>query len=229
MASTWGRGRVVQFAIPADGDWTSLPLRMVFLPLMQQLVIDLAGNGNAPNVLVGQTIRVPVSELANSKVADDASNTKPDVSQVSYSVQAPAQKEEEIEVSTVAGLSDAPRLVCESDFGVGVYSFRQLAKDTSGATNITSTLRVAEIDPAESQLRPAGSARTAAFASSLGATLHLGANSLVNDDQVDRFGREVWRWLLALLLFALVAELFLQQRRLGTPAVSGNQARTFVS
>ncbi len=234
VSSAWGRGRVVQFAIPADGDWTSLPLRMVFLPLMQQLVIDLAGNGNTPNVVVGQTIRVPVSELAvatgaEGVVSKDKPNATPKVSQLSYTVQAPAQKEDEIDASQVAGLSDTPRLVCETDFGAGVYSFRQLAKDTTGATNITSTLRVAEIDPAESQLRPAGAARTAAFAESLGATLHADANSLVNDDQVDRFGREVWRWLLALLLFALVAELFLQQRRLVVPSITGNQARTFVS
>ena len=32
------------------------------------------------------------------------------------------------------------------------------------------------------------------------------------DDRQRRFGREIWRWLLALLLLALLGELLLQQK-----------------
>ncbi len=44
LAARRGRGRVVQFAVPCDAAWTTLPMRLVYLPMMQQLVLDLAGS-----------------------------------------------------------------------------------------------------------------------------------------------------------------------------------------
>lgn len=41
VAAKRGKGSIVQFAIPADTAWTNLPLRPLFVPLMQQLVVNL--------------------------------------------------------------------------------------------------------------------------------------------------------------------------------------------
>ncbi len=224
ILAPWGRGRVVQFAISADGEWTSLPLRPVFLPLMQQLVIDLAGGTETPNVFVGETMRVPLSEFA---VSVDAASSKA-TSNATFTIEPPVQKELPIEVSTVPGGSEAPHLVHDTRAGVGVYAFRQMADDSTGETVIRSTLRVAEVDPEESQLRPAGGARGEAFASRLGATMHTDIESLVSNEKVDRFGREIWRWILAFLLAALVLEIFLQQQRLVKPR-NAPSVRTMVS
>src|SRR5262249_21359097 len=38
----YGEGRVIQCAIPCDADWSNLPMRPFYLPLMQQLVTYLA-------------------------------------------------------------------------------------------------------------------------------------------------------------------------------------------
>ncbi len=208
LSTRWGRGRVVQFAIPADGDWTTLPLRGVFLPLLQQLMIDLAGNMETPNVLVGETIRVPISELGQPAEVNVAA---------SYTVEPPLQKERPIQPSLVVGQAGAAQLVENTASGVGVYKFREWTKDGAGEAVMRTTRRVAEIDAIESQLRAAGSARTSAFATRLGASLHTDIDSLVNAETVNRYGREIWRWLLALLLLAMVLELFLQQRRLIRP------------
>ena len=58
-----GSGKVVQFSIPCDTEWTSLPLRLVFLPMIQQLVLDLAGNQEQVNVDVGDGLAIATKSL----------------------------------------------------------------------------------------------------------------------------------------------------------------------
>ncbi len=204
IMTDWGEGRVVQFGFSCDGEWTTLPLRPVFLPLMQQLLIDLASVGRSANVRVGDTLNIAVDEFG--ELIDNAT----------YTVEPPLAKEIEVQVVQVPGENNRKRLVAAANQGVGEYLFRRTTKDTTGTSSVATTLRVAEVDSDESLLRAAGSERTDALAKRLGATLHTDGDSLVNDDRVDRFGREVWRWVLAALLFAMLGELFLQQRRLAT-------------
>ncbi|QDT04672.1 hypothetical protein K227x_30660 [Rubripirellula lacrimiformis] len=58
-----GRGRVVQIAITSDSDWSNFPTRLVYLPMLQQLILDLAGSRMQTTIDVGTPINVPVSEL----------------------------------------------------------------------------------------------------------------------------------------------------------------------
>ncbi|TWU45583.1 hypothetical protein Q31b_07580 [Novipirellula aureliae] len=84
VAATRGAGSIVQFAIPADTGWTNLPLRPVFVPLMQQLVVDLVtsidkwqnGAGQPPalesqlQAANSETIR-SITDLIGATIHDD--------------------------------------------------------------------------------------------------------------------------------------------------------------
>ncbi len=52
-----GDGLVIQAATACDADWSDLPMRPVYVPLMQQLVITMASQVSPPrNVLTGQPL-----------------------------------------------------------------------------------------------------------------------------------------------------------------------------
>lgn len=234
VLASWSEGRVVQFAVGCDGDWTTLPLRAAFLPMMQQLMIDLVGGGTSANVGVGETMSVAASEFPQPTVNPTASvspaadpSPLPSASlSAAYTVEPPSGDEIKVPLTSVPGAEQEQRIVYDANEGVGVYRFRQLAKDAAGSAQIASTLRVAEVDAAESLLRPADPARATALAARLGASLHTDAASLVQNDRVDRYGREVWRWFLGLLLLVMIAELVLQQRRVrrSTPPMAHAKA-----
>ena len=77
-----GRGKVVQFAVPCDAGWSTLPMRLVYLPMVQQLVLDLAGTRTQTTVVVGEAITVPVREFdasgSDAAVIDSAGRKKKD-------------------------------------------------------------------------------------------------------------------------------------------------------
>tara|TARA_R110002049_G_scaffold2750_2_gene21588 strand:- start:423312 stop:425384 length:2073 start_codon:yes stop_codon:yes gene_type:complete len=59
VLAPFGRGKIAQFAIPCDADWSTLPLRPVFVPMMHQLMMDLAGHSqDQPDDIDG----IPASE-----------------------------------------------------------------------------------------------------------------------------------------------------------------------
>ncbi len=59
---SFGEGRVVFFATTVNADWTSLPAKLAFVPLMQELVGGtIAGNDAWMNRLVGQSIELPAT------------------------------------------------------------------------------------------------------------------------------------------------------------------------
>jgi hypothetical protein len=61
----------------------------------------------------------------------------------------------------------------------------------------------------------------ASAAESLDANVYTELASLQSDDRTRRFGREIWRWLLLLLLIAMIGELLLQQNLLNRPFAMG--------
>ncbi len=53
----FGHGRVIMSCVPGDADWSNLPLRPFFLPLMQQLVTFCASKVYPPrNIGIGETL-----------------------------------------------------------------------------------------------------------------------------------------------------------------------------
>ena len=64
-----GKGRVLLFTSSLDDDWTDLPLRGLFVPLVHQLTRSLAGSllsGESRAVEVGEALSLPVPVVAGS-------------------------------------------------------------------------------------------------------------------------------------------------------------------
>jgi len=60
---SYGRGRVALLTVPLDSDWSTLPAKSDYVPLMHELVFHLAG-GTSPsrNVMVGEPLIMPVAK-----------------------------------------------------------------------------------------------------------------------------------------------------------------------
>lgn len=202
VAARARRGRIIQFAFPCDDAWTDLPLRAIFVPMMQQLMLDLAGSQKQTTINLGQAISVPTSELHPSV---------PTTSQIRYLVEHPDETETSLrpdESIESPSLSINPMIP-------GVYRFAaEIQSDGDPSidpTNLNSSIRVVEISPAESKLQDADAARVEAAADTIEANVFTDSSSLRSDDRTRRYGREIWRWILGLLLIAMIVEIILQQ------------------
>jgi hypothetical protein len=211
-----GRGQVVQFAVPCDIAWTTLPVRMVYLPMMQQLVLDLAGSRKQTTIEVGSALAVPVSELTSllpRDVSIDGGGRGP-----TFTLQTPTQSERAIQPT-----DDVPPQLLLSDTTVpGPYWIRQTVPTKEGSGIVTSTLRVVEVPAVESQLRDAEASRLAAATKMVEASVYSDLQTLQSDDRTRRYGREIWRWLLVALLVLMIGELLLQQRSVRAPAMGAS-------
>ena len=201
---------------------------------MQQMVLDLAGRRNEATVDVGQPFSVPLSELALTNVdliegkdtsASRSRSTQP--SQIRYTIQTPGENESEISPA-----KESPEELKWPDTAVpGRYVFRASTKANAQASSSDTkagirpsnarTLRIVEVPAQESELRWAGSDRITAVAERIGASAFGDIGQYKADDHTRRFGREIWRWLLLLLLIAMIGELLLQQNLLNRPFAMG--------
>ncbi len=212
LSARRGRGRVIQFAIPANDSWTSLPLKRIYLPMMQQLALDLVGSDKATTVTTCQPMIVPISEFTSRDEAKDETNeaTKElkGAAKVAYTVEPPGGVEIPLEPSQdpLALLSFA------KTHHAGVYRFRQIRTLSAEDRIINSTVRVAEIPAEESLLRDMPPERLTAVTEMIGASVFDDLSSLKSSEQSRRFGREIWRWLLYVLLIAMILELVVQQQ-----------------
>ncbi len=211
-----GKGRVLQFAIPCNTAWSSLPMRLVYLPMVQQLVLDLAGSRKQTTVNVGRGFAISLDEFEIAITPDlqkQAGANVPGKNQqgeerVSYSVEYGGEPEELIE-----NIEEGDReLLIPSTRVSGTYVFRKTTPQKEGSPEISSTLRVVEVPADESKLRDVEAARLATAADLIDANVYADRQELENDDRTRRFGREMWRWLLIGLLILMIGELLLQQR-----------------
>ena len=227
VAAKRGRGQVVQFALPCNASWSSLPLRLVYLPMMQQMVLDLAGRRRSSTLNVGEPISIPLAEFPVA-VDKDGKLLPVESTNTQFTIQTPSESEVAIEPSSVAGQdqSRVAELNWTSTHKPGTYQFRRsieyAVKDSREKQKlIAKTLRVVEVPASESILRDTDTDRLANIASKLDAKIYTDLGTLQSDDRTRRFGREIWRWLLYALLVAMIAELFLQQRLVRTTPTGG--------
>lgn len=182
----FGEGRVLQCAVPCDADWSNLPLRPVFLPLMQQLVTYLAARAEPPrNVDVGRSL---VAFLPASEAGKKATLTDPE------------GKSHEVLVVERGG-----KAVVE--FGParrpGLY-----ALEVPGRSAIHF---VVQTDPKESDLRRLSPAEIEAEARRLGASAVDSWAAYRRLDHRRRYGREIWPALLGAVVALLFLEVLLEQ------------------
>ncbi len=198
-------GRVVQFAIPCDTAWSNLPLRPVFLPMMQQLVLEMVSSDFPGSVLPGTAMVIaPLSGPAIDETT---------VWQVAMP---------EGQTQTLSDSARLPLVFLDTN-NVGAYRFGnvELGRDVGGRVATEQQtggmpmrrVRVVEIPAAESDLRSVAPELLAECAERLQAERYKDAESLIAASQRARFGVEIWRPLLWLLLAVMVSEVLWQQVR----------------
>lgn len=181
-----GAGRVILVATACDADWSNLPMRPAYLPLMQQLVTTMACQAEPPrNIETGEPL---VAILPGGAAGAALSLTSP----------AGARQ-------TVRPTPRGTRSVVQFDRTgqPGVYT---LTGPDSQPIHF-----VAEAPRSESDLSMLDAGEIAKLAEALGGRVVASSDEFLKLDRIERHGRETWRYLLAALLTLMFAELFLQQ------------------
>lgn len=198
----FGNGQVIQVATTGNETWTTLPLRPVFLPVMQRLLAHLAvGRGTVAAPVAGQPLVIDgVAEGSRWTVATPDSQTHAIVG-VKEDRQAADDQRAEADAKLVwplARLAGGYRF--ESEDGKIIWS----------AVNVPATdLKVAMVDPT----------LIAQAAERLGVKYHASTSDFLVDDGNRRFGRSVWHYVLLALIAAMILEPVVQQRR-GKPVTA---------
>jgi len=183
----FGAGRVIQCCTACDDDWSNLPLRPAYLQLMQQLVTYLAAEVYPPrNVEVGQQLAAILHPDAAEKIAvmTDPEGKRHELKAV---------REEN---HSLLEFSHTER--------PGLYVLETPDNDTIHFVVNTST--------AESDLRLLGDGEFDQLAHQMQAEAVTSAEGFFDLDRQRRFGREIWKLVLAGVLIFMFLEMFLQQR-----------------
>lgn len=180
-----GDGTVIACTVPCSAEWSNLPTRPFFLPLMQQLVTYLAAKFDPPrNVDIGRPL---------------------------VAVLPAAQAGKPIDLTDPAGVKR--KLIATNAAGRALVQFddtRHPGLYILGTTNpvhfVVNTTR------AESDLRQLSDDELHAVAKPWNATVLKSWDEYREREQRRRYGREIWQPLLWVLLGLIFAELLLQQR-----------------
>lgn len=187
VEQTLGRGVVIMAATSANSDWSDLPLRAAFLPLVQQLVTHAAARSTPPlTVWSGEPLVIPLApEEAQNLVMISPSGSR-------HVVSATLDRGRTIARYTDTSLPGFYRLVRAGGEDAPLASF------AVNAPRAESDLT--KLDPDE--LRE--------LATATGAAIVQGADGYASLDRDRRFGREAWRWVWVAVLALLFGELLLQ-------------------
>lgn len=201
----FGDGVVMQLATACDADWSDLPLRPFYVPMMQQLITTMA-SGIAPprNIATGEPAvalfaPTPASPDANEKPVE-SENSEPNES-ITLSVVTPDGSRRTLN-TIPQGKKQMARF--DGTQRPGVYAM---------STGSTQTLHfVAETSRDESNLIVLDEPGLTSLSKSLASTLIKSSAEYIAQDKLRRHGQEIWRYFLAALLIFMFLELVLQQR-----------------
>ena len=193
----FGKGHVIQVATTSNETWTTLPLRPVFLPLMQRLLSHLAvGRGAIDAPVAGQPLVVDgVAEASKWTLTTPDAQTHGIVGVQEDHAASSDNQAAEVDAKLiwpVARLAGGYRF--ESEDGKIVWS----------AVNVPAAdLKVAMVDPT----------MIAQAAERLGVKYYASTSDFLVDDGNRRFGKSVWHYVLIALIAAMILEPVVQQRR----------------
>ncbi len=182
----FGDGRVIACATACDADWSNLPARPSYLPLVQRLCVYLGSNVFPPrNLEVGQQL---ISFLPADAAGKKVVLTGPDLIP-----------------HDVAVVKKGERGVVEYGpvFAPGLYT---LAPPTG-----TPLHYVFNTDRKESDLTKLSESEINEVAKAHGVSLVRSFSEYKQLDHTQRYGAELWKWVLWTLLGLIFLELFLQQ------------------
>lgn len=189
ITQTYGRGSVLQLAAPLNADWSTLPAKNDFVPLLHEMVFYLASRTSGRNVGAGTAL---VMDLPAETSAEEYRFIDPDGGEH------PAE---------LAGDAVRPRIRLANTDLPGIYRAEPVAGPASAAEYFVVNFdrRESDLTPLTppAQLQLAGDGRIQ-FIDSLdemqAALLQETAPS------------EMWRWMLLLVLAILVAEVVMTRR-----------------
>jgi hypothetical protein len=188
VGGSFGSGYVVQSAISCSDDWSNLPLKSLYVPLMQS-ILEMASE-RAPAmtaVTVGQTVQTsranPEESIQGNRLAH---------------VINPAGERLVLEMH-----ADAVQFTPDHP---GLYRV-----ECENAT-MDPPLFAAAIDPDESNLDLLAEVELEHLAEKIGAQLVNSTEAFEEQDQLNRRGYEMWRWLVWSVIGLLFVELFVGQR-----------------
>ncbi|MEO8498602.1 MAG: hypothetical protein ABI614_26365, partial [Planctomycetota bacterium] len=197
----FGDGVVMQMATACDADWSDLPMRPVFVPLMQHLVTTMATQLTPPrNIRTGEPAVALFSERATAKQNDDVANGSAERGTL-LSIVTPEGGRQ-----TIQSIPQGKRFMARFD-GTrrpGVY--------TMTTPDSTSIHFVASTSREESNLEMLDETKLKTLAEGLGARVAASTAEYIEQDSLRRHGREIWKYVLLGLLAFMFLELVLQQR-----------------
>jgi uncharacterized protein (DUF2164 family) len=194
VEKSFGKGRVIFTAIPADLDWTDWPNSPSYLVAVQEMIRYLVGDEvEASELQIGQRLQVPLdlSLFRRDASIRDSSNEK-------YSVQAVPDEVGADAASTVWNIrfDDANR-----------RGFYDLSLTRTSDASQESLLFAANIDPREGNLRPLDKASIGN--DYFGEKTKLVGSEEMSSQTVSANQNEFWRYLLYILGAVLGIELVL--------------------
>jgi hypothetical protein len=182
-----GEGLVLQAATACDAQWSNLPTRPFFLPLIQELVVRMATRIAPPrNIDVGDLL---VAVLPSDDEGTALTITNPQGLQV-----------------TVRATKRGDKCVVEFPHTqmTGVYSLEG-AKQGS-IYFVSSTPRI------ESELKPISDERLAEIAKVWNANVVTSVEERAHFENLRQNGREIWQYVLIGVFCLMAIEIFLQQK-----------------
>ena len=182
----YGEGRIIECAVPCDAEWTNLPARPFYLPLMQQLVTYLASKVYPPrNVDVGKPLVafLPAADAGRKGILTDPEGKAREIAIQSKGTRA------------VAEFSETQK--------PGLYVL--------DAPNNNRIHFVVNVDRKESDLSQLSEAEVQGVAKAMGASVVKSFNEYRALDQQRRFGQEIWQGLLVAVLGLIFIEMILEQ------------------
>jgi len=183
----YGEGTVLQWATTIDNDWNDLPVRPVFVPLVQQFITTMATRLVPPqNILAG----APLLAMVDAKTEEEL-----------VFVSTPSEQRRSVGTMEKGNV----KLARFDETGEpGVYS----VSTAGGATShyVATTPRT------ESDLKSLKTAEAERLQTIFSAEQYDSVTDYLKAVALKRHGREIWRAALIAVLALMFLELFLQQR-----------------
>jgi hypothetical protein len=187
IEKAYGEGSVVLCSVPCSAEWSNLPMRPCYLPLMQQLVTYLAAKFDPPrNVEIGRPLVAVLPAALGGKQVE---------------LSDPAGRKHKLEIAAGGG-----RALAHFDATRRPGLYLMALPDQSLLHFVVNTTR------AESDLAQLAGDEIAAVAKPFDATVVKSWDAYRQLEQRRRYGRDFWRPLLWTLLGLIFVELWLQQR-----------------
>lgn len=220
MEHRCGDGVVLQLATAIDADWSDLPLRPFYVPLVQQLITTLAVQIQPPrNVQAGAPL-VAMFPAIEPQPAEPQT-TQPQTTQPQTTGEATREGAPAEQLPSVT-LTDP--LGTRSLLSTRLQGRWLLAESTAAGRPGVYTVTLpdgrpqhfaVQTDSAESDLTQLDATRQRQAVEQLGGQLLTSLQEHLESDRRRRHGQEIWPLLLAALLGLMALEVILQQRFAG--------------